>query len=430
MKKGIKILFIILIAIIAIIGIIVLLALRSLASPMAVLNIQQGTVQIDSGNGWINAKDGMNLNIKDSVKTGEDGKAIIVLYESVIIQMDSNTEINLEKITKENITINQTSGSTWNKFINIAGINSYSIATPTTVATVRGTGFFIRANEQSSDVFVGEGEVEIIDETGRTERINQFKRLVAEKGKEFVFKELTSEQKAKMVSFINEDVGVMRNIRERQLKRNFLAMQVLKVAYNINEERLPLYLKKMDYGIIDTQQVANRSPVKGEFLDRIVKMSDTIIEHKKLMNSLLENAKTDVEFGSLIDPEIRPALEKEIQEVMQPDDFSLNEDNTTNNQDNQNIQIVNNEWCKSGTQWSWSGTTTDGSSSSSWTIKGMEEFKGDIYCHATISSIQDQEGTLTEYYYKEVNGEVVDMWMITKDLSGAIISEMRMIVPN
>ncbi len=428
MKKGPKILLIVLAIIIAIIAIIVFLALNSLASPMAILNIQQGTVQVNTGSGWINAKDGMNLNVKDSVKTGDDGKAVIILYESVIVQMDPNTEINLEKLTKENITINQTSGSTWNKFMNIAGIGSYSVATPTTVATVRGTGFFINTSDEISDIFVGEGEVEIMDETGRIEIINQFKRLIAEKGKEVIFKELTPKQKAIMVSFINKDVDVMRNIRERQLKRNFLAMQVLKVAYKVNEETLPIYLKKMDYGIIDTRQVANRSPVKGGFLDNIVKISDTIIEHKKLMNDLLENAKNDSEFDSLIDPGIRPSLEQELQEVMKPDEFSLDE--TGNNQIINTELQSNNDWCKAGNQWSWSGTTTDGSSSSSWTIKGLEEFKGDIYCHATISSIQDQEGTITEYYYKEINGDIVDMWMITKDLNGIIISEMHAIIPN
>lgn len=435
MSKGLKIFLIILGIIILLLILGIFFALIGSASPIATLNIEKGSVDVKTGENWGPAKDGMSLNVKDSVKTGGDGKATIILYESIIIQMNPNTEISIEQLTKQNITISQNSGSTWSKFMNVAGINTYSVETPTTVATVRGTGFFVNVSDDgnSSDVFVGEGVVDIQDENGVTQKIEQFKRLIKEKGKEAIFKEITPKQKALMLSFVNQDVNIMRNIRERQIKRNFIAMAVLKTAYNLDKDKLPLYLKKMDYGVIDAQEVIRRSPIKGQFLDKMAQISDKIIEHKKLMNDLLENAKNDSEFNSLIDPSIRFALDKELQEVMKPDDVISEAGNISNENlsinSSQPEKLSGTDWCKAGMRWNYAGATTDGAQGASWVIKGIEQFKGGSYCHVTLDTVQNAEQTTIEYYYKETNGEMVDMWMILKDSKGTI-SEIHSITPT
>ncbi len=77
------------------------------------------------------------------------------------------------------------------------------------------------------------------------------------------------------------------------------------------------------------------------------------------------------------------------------------------------------DWCKAGSSWSWSGAE----GSASWIIKGLETYKGDIYCHVTAQSSGTGEDYIIEYYYKEVDGEMTDIWMIMKDKSGKVISE-------
>lgn len=84
------------------------------------------------------------------------------------------------------------------------------------------------------------------------------------------------------------------------------------------------------------------------------------------------------------------------------------------------------EWCKPGTQWAWTGTTDSGQASASWIMKGLEQFKGDTYCHVTLSSVEKEEGeTVVEYYFKQTDGKTTDVWMIIKDSTGKTLNEMH-----
>jgi hypothetical protein len=115
----------------------------------AQLIIDSGTVQIKHpGESWTSAQNGMLLYQSDSIKTGDNTSASIILFESSIIRLDNNTEITIQEILQQegetSVKIKQESGRTWNTVLKMSGIDDYEVHTPTTVASVRGTSFDIK----------------------------------------------------------------------------------------------------------------------------------------------------------------------------------------------------------------------------------------------------------------------------------------------
>jgi len=138
----------------------------------AQLIIDYGEVQIrHEGESWTSAQNGVLLYQSDSVKTGYNTSASIVLFESSIIRLDSNTEVTIQKILiqaeKTDVKIKQDVGRTWNTIRNLSGIDNYDVQTPTTVASVRGTSFDINvffknlSANISTSVGVGHGTIVI-----------------------------------------------------------------------------------------------------------------------------------------------------------------------------------------------------------------------------------------------------------------------------
>jgi hypothetical protein len=116
------------------------------------LIIEYGTVEVRHvGGSWNLADSGMLLYQSDSIRTGENTSASIIIFKSSIIRLDSNTEITIREIIDEvetNVTIEQNSGRTWNTVRKISGIDNYEVQTPTTVASVRGTSFLVNVTEE------------------------------------------------------------------------------------------------------------------------------------------------------------------------------------------------------------------------------------------------------------------------------------------
>lgn len=140
-----------------IIFIIILLFLTQKSSVAAAqLIIDSGSVQIKhSGDVWVVAEDGMLLFQSDSIKTGDNSSASIVLFKSSIIRLDSNTEVTLKNIIQKetrSITIQQDTGRTWSTIQKISGVDDYEVQTPTAVASVRGTSFDVNIAENEATI--------------------------------------------------------------------------------------------------------------------------------------------------------------------------------------------------------------------------------------------------------------------------------------
>ena len=132
----------------------------------AQLIVESGNVQVKSGGGlWASAQNGTLLYQSDSVKTGSNTSASIVLFKTSIIRLDSNTEVTIREIQQAeetSVEIEQNSGRTWNTIKKISGIDDYEVQTPTTIASVRGTSFdvYILANGNIT-ISVGNGTVNV-----------------------------------------------------------------------------------------------------------------------------------------------------------------------------------------------------------------------------------------------------------------------------
>ncbi len=115
----------------------------------AQLIIESGTVQVKHTGSWTEATSGMELYQSDSVRTGYNASASIILFKGSVIRLDNNTEITLKKIIQQeetSVTIQQDAGRTWNTVQKISGIDNYEVQTPTTVASVRGTSFDVNVH--------------------------------------------------------------------------------------------------------------------------------------------------------------------------------------------------------------------------------------------------------------------------------------------
>jgi hypothetical protein len=131
------------------------------AEPPATLVVRAGTVEVNSGNSWATATSGMQLSADYSVRTGADGDAVVIFFGASALRLGPNTEIRLSEILANATSIEQVSGQTWSRILKVSGIEQYEIETPTTVATVRGTGFAVIVRGNDTDVTVGDGAVNV-----------------------------------------------------------------------------------------------------------------------------------------------------------------------------------------------------------------------------------------------------------------------------
>ncbi|MBD3303992.1 hypothetical protein GF343_02515, partial [Candidatus Woesearchaeota archaeon] len=243
----------------------------------AFLNIYKGDVKVDHGAGWVNAADGMDLELKDRVRTEANSEAAVVLHESAIISMEAETEIFIKDLAKTHLKTEQPTGSTWNKFTGLAGVEGLSIETPTTVATVRGTDFGVDMNE----ILVGEGEVEV-EYKGQKHTIKAGKKAVLREG-ELVIEDLTPEDWAKINGKRQNTIKTLKALRMREVEKHPILAKRLKKQYGITDAEIKEYLEKADKGEFDLDEIEKKSPVKMKSVTKIKEFTQEIIRLKNLM---------------------------------------------------------------------------------------------------------------------------------------------------
>ncbi len=155
-----------------------------IAGPPAVsaqLVVDAGLVEMKSGDTWKTVATGQILAQSDTVRTAPGARASIILFESSIIRLDENTEVTLKDLIADKagtkVTVEQASGRTWSKVLKLSGIEEYNVQTPTTVASVRGTGFgFYLGDDGKIYVKLLEGTLDAYTysmETGELVRIDE-----------------------------------------------------------------------------------------------------------------------------------------------------------------------------------------------------------------------------------------------------------------
>src|SRR5918996_538967 len=113
----------------------------------ATFHLQEGTVEIQrAGQGpFAEAAEGQTLREGDVIRTGPDGRAEIEYFDGSIIEAD------------------QASGGTFSRVVELSGSDSrFETSTPTAVASVRGTDYFVLFNPAQTQIIgVIEGVVQV-----------------------------------------------------------------------------------------------------------------------------------------------------------------------------------------------------------------------------------------------------------------------------
>lgn len=249
----------------------------------AFLNIESGEVEVDQGSGWTSAVDNMDLSLSDKVRT-LSGEAVIVLYESIIIALDSDTVVELANLAKEHIKVDHSAGSAWHKFTGLTGITAFSVETPNTVATVRGTEFGTGMEE----IIVAEGQVEITDKDGNKIIIKAGEKYVFEDG-DWVKTPLTEEERESIQDRMRKTISRLQKLRLAEMNKKPLLYNQVKNMYDLTDQDVLNLLAAVDDGEYDLDELEAKSPIKSEVVTKLRGLTEKIIEQKQLLKDLETN---------------------------------------------------------------------------------------------------------------------------------------------
>jgi hypothetical protein len=137
----------------------------------ATFHLQEGTVEIQRAGqgGFSAAAEGQTLREGDVIRTGADGRAEIEYFDGSITRLDFNTTFTIVALTEESeagstvIEAHQPSGGTFSRVVELTGSQSrFETSTPTAVASVRGTDYFVLINDDATQIVgVIEGLVDV-----------------------------------------------------------------------------------------------------------------------------------------------------------------------------------------------------------------------------------------------------------------------------
>ena len=252
----------------------------------ALLYVEEGAVEVNTGKGWTTASDEMRLKENMEVRTAE-GRATIVLHDSEILRLEPNTHIKLADLNQENIRIKQESGSTWNKVMKMTGTKGYEVETPNTVATVRGTEFGITIDEIEDivEAFVEEGNLRLAQKeageiVGELD-LSKGEFIAVRKGVRELVKAELKERHFEMIRKNKAaDLDTMRLIRKNIVLRNKMAKIGMKLK-KITEKNLDDSLDDIDSGRSRQEkadELINKIPGYAEEKERFKELNRKIRE--------------------------------------------------------------------------------------------------------------------------------------------------------
>ena len=240
---------------------------------VAFLHVESGLVEVNSGSVFVDAVDEMKLNMNDIIKTGSNGYASIVLYESVIVSLDPNTEILVADLAKSELKLKQKSGTTWNKFTNLLGVNGMSVQTPTTVISVRGTSFEVTLNS----VVVAEGIVNV-EHNEKVMRVKGEEKLNIYPSKA-VRRPISDNDRLRIIKNIKREIKVIKKLREVILKKNSFSNEDADNLNKLSEESFLSYLEKSFTDEVKIDQIAR---LNSGSRNELVGLTEELIASKEL----------------------------------------------------------------------------------------------------------------------------------------------------
>ena len=214
------------------------------------------------------------LNQGDTITTGADGLATIILYESITISLNPNTKITIKELIKKHPKLTQKGGETWNTFTNIAGVESYSISAGNSLATVRGTAFSLTEEK----IITTEGEVEYQrDQEKFTVRKGEVVERIVQKSKK---RQITEVERIIVQKQEERTIKQLRALREREIEKNVLLKKVVTSQLDMTDEQFYEHLREVDNSGQDIDTLLEKSLVKSESLEKIARITKEIQKKK------------------------------------------------------------------------------------------------------------------------------------------------------
>jgi hypothetical protein len=249
----------------------------------AVLYIDEGTVEVDLGQGWVQGSDEMELSQGAKVRTGE-GSASVILLAGEVLHLEPNTEVALSEIGKDKMHIKQFAGETWHKITKISGITSYEVETPNTVATVRGTEFYVKMGEED-EIAVGEGEVEVGFAKAPSKKLvmGAMRRMkMRHQFDEMVEEELLDDPR--LGKFREKYVRHLKRMRMHEIKKNGQLVRMAQKRYGFDDEKMKQFLDEVDEGRRDEDAMYKQVPgALKKKAERAYKITKAIKRAKRMM---------------------------------------------------------------------------------------------------------------------------------------------------
>ena len=191
--------------------------------------------------------------------------------------------------SNDNTILKQDKGTTWNKFTDVAGISSYSVQTPTTIASVRGTEFEISSDEEASTLIVEEGEVDFkADNEEVIVKSNEKFMVKREKLKDRMTKkmeklEMGLKDRERMAKRVEKNVKRMEKVKERVMRRA-----------KMEEGKVKELFEKTKKGEISREEFEKRTKLKPNAARKVFEMDKKVnreVERVKQIKTIKEEVK-------------------------------------------------------------------------------------------------------------------------------------------
>lgn len=263
-KKG-KIILGIVLAIVLIFGV-MYISIVSSKTIAAQINVEFGTVLVNGEQ----ITESMELGERDTVETLGDGKATIILYESIVVSLEPNTKITIDDLKKDHPKLGQTSGETWNTVTKLVGIEEYTISSGNSVASVRGTEFVFTID--GIVLFEGRVDYEIDNEI-----YSLLENIAMERQNGVMIKRiLTDEERVKMTAMRLRTIKHLKLLRESEIDKHPRVMGMVKNTYDLTDEDIREGLREADDGIIDIEEIERKVPVDIASVHKVVEITKEI----------------------------------------------------------------------------------------------------------------------------------------------------------
>ncbi len=249
--------------ILAIVIIIAGLTYTILTSPTvkAQLHIETGTVLVNGNS----ATNDMKLSEGDIIET-KNGKTTVILHESILVSLEEQTKITLDELAIKNPVVKQTTGTTWNTFMKLAGIDSFSIQTSNSIASVRGTGFQLSENKiltaDGTVQYEKEKEIFSVNEMDVVENKNKRKANHAEM--------------EEVKKYYSHAIKELKHMRALEMKKHTTIMRMIKTQYDLSDDDIVQKLDETDKGMHDVDEMKQKMPIKIAPIEKIAGITKEI----------------------------------------------------------------------------------------------------------------------------------------------------------